>query len=408
MDLSKLNRRTYLRATTAAVGLTGRTAATNGPSESEVEDGANDSSEYPGAAGTDDDFEELDRWEVSGGTLTADENRSVVGSQSARLETDEEPATLAKSFSESRELADVVPGVAVASEELVIPWLRLVDSDGESIEYRRTVTGDLPLERYNFGVTDVDDGFDATSVDEVHLRIPGGDDEERTIWFDDFHFTPRPETGKVMIQFDDTHVTDYTEALPLLEEYDYPAVTFINPDYVDGGDVGGDSRMTTGQLHELHDAGWCIANHTVSHPELPELDAEEQEAEIREGKEWLEDQGFEEGARYFAYPFGEYDETTLELVDEYHAIGFGGGQPVQGYTTNTRLASRIAEPDEERIETELERTAEMGGITSVFYHRLEDDDLEAFETLVETIREYESRGELEVILPQDLEREFLF
>ena len=412
-----MNRRTYLAvATSAAAGLAGCTDATfldsnsgNGDDDGSTSTGNGDESrDYPDAAGTDDDFEDLDIWDVTGGTLTADESRALIGSQSARFEVTEGSARLAKTFSESRELTDVVPGVAVASDNLVVPWLRLVDSERNSIEYRRGITPDLPLDRYNFGVTDVDDGFDAGSVDEVHLQISTGEGQERTVWFDDLHFTPRPETGKVMIQFDDAHKTDYTKALPILEEYGYPAVTFINPDYVERGEAGGDPRVTTDEVHELHDAGWCVANHTMSHPRLPELSAAEQEAEIRDGKEWLIDQGFEDDAEYFAYPFGQYDATTIELVDDYHSIGFAGGRPVQGYTTNTRLASRIGEPDVERVERALERTAEMRGITSMFYHRLEGEDLEAFETLVETVHEYESSGEIEIILPQDLEERYLF
>ncbi|WP_436345729.1 polysaccharide deacetylase family protein [Natronorubrum sp. FCH18a] len=412
-----MKRRTYLAvAASASVGLAGCTDARflgseseNGNDESPSSTGnGNGSNDYPDAAGTDDDFEDLDAWDVTGGTLTADTNRALVGSQSARLEVTAGSARLAKTFSESRELTDVVPGVALATDGMVVPWLRLVDSNRNTIVYRRAVTGDLPIMRYNFGVTSVDDAFDAANVDEVHLQVAVGEGQERTVWFDDFHFTPRPENGKVMIQFDDAHVTDYTEALPILEEYGYPAVTFVNADYVDGGNVGGDPRLTTDQLHELDDAGWCIANHAVSHPRFPELSAAEQEAEIREGKQWLVDRGFAEGAEYFAYPFGQYDETTIELVDEYHSIGFAGGQPVQGYTTNTKLTSRIGEPGIERIETELERTAEMSGITKMFYHRLEGEDLEAFETLVETIHEYESKGKLDVILPQDLEENYLF
>lgn len=360
----------------------------------------------PNEAGTHDDFEDLEAWDVTGGTLEADPDRAVVGSQSARLEI---PVTrgatrLAKKFAEPRDVTDIVPGVAVASDERVSPWVRLVDTDGNLIDYRRAVGGELPLMRYNFGIEAVDTGFDAASVREIHLQIWTAEGDSLTVWFDDLYFTPRPETGKVMIQFDDGSATDYTEALPTLEEYGYPAVSFVNPTSIDSGN----HRLTTDQLHELHDAGWCIGNHTRSHARLTELSAAEQEAEIREGKEWLVERGFEDGADYFAYPFGRYDETTLELVDDYHAIGFAGGRPVQGYTTNTRLASRIGEPSVDRIRTELERTAELRGITSVLYHQLEGDDLEAFETLVEIIHDYESKGELEVILPGDLEERFLF
>lgn len=421
-----MRRRTYLAMTSsAAVCFAGCTASSPTHSDGSGGDGSESttaderpsppadeetsptdepSREHPDA-GTVDDFEDLEAWEVRGGTLEADPNRAVVGSQSARLEVpaSRETTRLAKTFAEPRDVTDVVPGVAVASDEFVVPWVRLVDTDGNVIDYRRGVRGELPLLRYNFGVESIDAGFDAASVREVRVRVWTDEGNERTVWFDDLHVTPRPETGQVMIQFDDGSATDYTEALPILEEYDYPAATFVNPADIDGSDRG----LTTDQLHELDDADWCIGNHTRSHARLTDLGADEQETEIREGKEWLVERGFE-GADYFAYPFGEYDATTLELVADYHAIGFAAGRPVQGYTTNARLASRIGEPSADRVRTVLERTAELRGITSILYHDLEGDDLEAFETLVETLHDYESTGKLEVILPSDLEERFLF
>ncbi|QSX00178.1 polysaccharide deacetylase family protein [Haloterrigena alkaliphila] len=415
-----MNRRTYLvTATAASLSLAGCTGSRdskprNGDDPESPSDGPSndrpDGTEYPGAAGTADDFEALERWTVTGGRLTADPNRSVVGSQSGRIEVPEanQTATLAKTFPEPRDLSAVSPGIAAATNEMVVPWLHLIDDDGNRITHRHAVSGNLPLMRYDFGVDAVDSGFDATRVREVRLQVWTPDGESRTVWFDDLHFAPMPETGRVMIQFDDCHVTDYTEALPILEEYGYPAVTFVNSDYVDGGEVGGDTRLTTDHLRELRDAGWCVANHTETHPRLPDLSRAEQEAEIRDSKAWLEDRGFEDGAQYFAYPFGRFDATTIELVDEYHAIGFAGGLPAHGHVANTQLAPRIGDPDADRVRTALERTVELRGITSIFFHRLEGDDLAAFETMVETIHEYESRGDLEVILPADLEREFLY
>ncbi|QFU82618.1 polysaccharide deacetylase family protein [Natronorubrum aibiense] len=412
-----MNRRAYLAAG-VSLCLAGCTASrrsdsratTDGDDESTADPGTEPTTDsiatHPNAAGTDDDFSDLDVWEVAGGTLTADPGRAVVGSQSARLLThSSEGATqLAKRFTEPRDLSDVVPGVAVAADGFVTPWIRFVDTDGNRLDCRRSVSGELPLMRYNFGIEAVDSTFDETRVREIHLQLWTKDGTRRTVWFDDLHFTPRPETGLVSIQFDDGSATDYTEALPILEEYGYTATTFINPVSIDSGE----DWLTTTQLSALDDAGWCIANHTWSHARLPELSRTEQAAEIREGKRWLLERGFDDGADYFAYPYGRYDATTLELVADEHSIGFAAGRPAQGYLTNPRLASRLGEPGTDRLRTALERTATHRGITSVLYHRLAGDDLETFETLVETIHEYESRGELEVVLPSDLERDALF
>lgn len=408
-----MRRRTYLvAAASASIGLAGCTDSTatsadaldrrtDDDADADADDGSpiEDSRTRPDAE-TIDDFEDLASWTVTRGTLEADANRALLGSQSARLEvpTDRGTTGIATTFDRPRDFADVVPGVAVAATDVVAPRIRLVDADGDAIDYRRRIADELPLTRHDFGVDEADPGFDATRVREIQLLLWTPDGDRPTVWFDDLHLTPRPETGTVLLQFDDGTVTDYTEALPILERYGYPAATFVNP-----GTVGDDRRLTVDQLRELRDAGWCVGNHTWSHARLPELDPVEQEAEIRAGRAWLVEQGFEDGADYFAYPFGRYDRTTLELVAEYHELGFAGGYPVHGSVTNPELIPRVGESTVERVRTELERTAELRGITTLFFHRLEGDDLEAFETLVETIHDYESRGDLEVGLPSDLE-----
>ncbi|QCS41437.1 polysaccharide deacetylase family protein [Natrinema versiforme] len=389
--------------------------ATAGPDPSpEPESGDRPPRDRP-MAGTIDDFETLDSWEVFGGTLSPDSSRSVVGTQSARLDVpaSERTGGIATAFSEPRDLTDVVPGLAVASDGLVVPWLRLIDDAGNEIDYRRGIKGGLPLVRYNFGVEGIANGFDPAAVREVYVLVRTGDGESRTVWLDDLHLVPRPDTGAVMIQFDDAHVTDYTRALPILEKYGYPAVAFVNPGRIEAetrgaDDPGGFPRLTVDQVHELHGAGWVIANHCYSHPHLSELESKAQRTEIERGKAWLEKEGFEDGAQYFAYPHGDYDERTLALVEQHHDIGFAGGRPVQGYAVNPRQTSRIGEPSAEQARTAIDRTASMRGVTSLFFHRLEGDLLADFEATVEAIHEYESAGELDVILPADLKREYWY
>lgn len=415
-----MNRRAYLAMTASAAtslclaGCAGSEPLDSSDTDSNDDGGTTDPGGVTPASGvvepgSEDDFENLSAWSEDTGSLSADSDRSLVGTQSAYLEVGSSATTgrISKTFDEPVDVSNVVPGVAITAESVVSPWIRLLDESGNRIDYRRTVTGGLPFMRYNFGINELDDSFDETAVTEIHLQLWTAEGTERGIWFDDFHFVPRPETGKVMIQFDDTHVTDHSEAMPLLSEYGYGAVTFVNPNYV-GKEVDSYERLSEEQLADLQAAGWCLSNHTETHANMPTLDRDEQERELRNGKAWLEERGYEEGARYFAYPFGNFDATTVELVEKYHEIGYAGGYPVQGYTSNTALASRISEPDREQAEVAFERTARMPGITSVFYHQLEGEYRTDFEDMLEILHEYESAGEIDVILPPDVEQELLF
>lgn len=371
--------------------------------ETDDEDGEAESGGEPVEPGTFDNFSELSRWEVLEGSLEASDE-AYAGDRAARLESGvrENRVTIARAFDEPRDLRGVVPGIAVESEEMVVPTIQIVDASGDRIDYRRAIKGGLSFMRYNFGEEQVVGNPDLGRAAEIRITLWTGTGEERAFRCDDLHFTPRLETGTVMIQFDDTHDTDYTEGFRILEEYGYPATTFVNPDR-----VGEDGWLSLVQLEELSAAGWTIGSHTYSHPNLAELDRKEQEAEIVGAADWLAERGFE-GLRYFAYPFGQYDEDTVEIVGETHELGFAGGYPVQGHAVNPALCSRIGDPGADRAIEVLERTAEMGGISFLFYHRLEEDSLEAFEATIERLADLESAGDLEVISPRDFEAEFQF
>lgn len=402
-----MKRRAYLVAA-ASVGLAGCTGSErHEPSNDEdtepddadgsAEDETDDSS--PGAMRIYDDFTDLSKWEPLTGSLTADGTEPVDGSQSVVLEP--EPSSsqvvIARPLDDPEDFSTVVPGLTVATDETTVLTIQLYDEDGDRIDCRRGVRGGIGITQYNFGVTNVIGSPDLSAVTEIRIG-DWRDDGDGSVRIDDLHFVSRPDVGTVMIQFDDGYETDYTEGLPILEAYGYPAVTFVNSDR-----IGNDGKLGLEQAEALQDAGWTISNHTASHPELRELDEAEQEAEIRRGKAWLEDHGFERGARYFAYPFGGYDNTTIELVEKHHELGFAGGFPVQGYAVNPQLCTRIGDPSaDEAIET-LDRTAAMNGITSLFYHELEGDRLTDFEETIDHLYELESAGDVELVMPRDIE-----
>lgn len=78
-----------------------------------------------------------------------------------------------------------------------------------------------------------------------------------------------------------------------------------------------DLMLTSQQLTELANAGVEIGGHTVTHPILKVIDAEEAEREICQGKEILE--GLVRGpVRSFAYPNGrpgqDYDDLHADMV----------------------------------------------------------------------------------------------
>ncbi|WP_254766660.1 polysaccharide deacetylase family protein [Salinilacihabitans rarus] len=421
-----MKRRAYLAAAAVALGgcastdgaersddpdapadpTTSRRPATDRAPEATASEGggdpdADDGSEREAAT---DVFPPLPTWTVRSGSRSAAGDGDAVVLEAAAADA---RVAVAHEFAAPADLSGVIPGLAVRSAAMVSPEIRLTDADGDRIAYRRTVPGGLPAMRYNFGVARVDGDPDLEAVVAAELRAWAG--EGRAVEFEcsDLHLAPRPNTGAVLLQFDDGYETDYTEAFPILEEYGYPATTFVNADRVPRETAGGYPTLDLDQLEALRDAGWLIGNHTTSHARLSDLDAADQEAQIADGAEWLRENGFEEGARYFAYPFGDYDATTIDLVADHHELGFGGGGAVEGYPANPALCSRVGEPTLEEARTLLDRTAEHRGITSLFYHRLDGEAVDEFAATIEYLHDLEAAGDIEVVLPADLERRFL-
>ncbi|MGF7119213.1 chitobiase/beta-hexosaminidase C-terminal domain-containing protein [Methanobacterium oryzae] len=118
-------------------------------------------------------------------------------------------------------------------------------------------------------------------------------------------------TPEIIITFDDGFESVYTVAYPIMEQYGIKGTVYINP-----GWVGAPGYLTQAQLTALHNAGWTIANHSWGHALLPELPKEAVTTEIQTAIDWLNNNGFQDGAYHLAYPYGGYNDTVLEVCSE--------------------------------------------------------------------------------------------
>lgn len=71
-------------------------------------------------------------------------------------------------------------------------------------------------------------------------------------------------------------------------------------------------RLGWHEMREVY-AGFTIANHSLTHPCLPQLPTAQMRREISEGRARLQ-QFFAQTVRGFAYPFGAYDARVIDAV----------------------------------------------------------------------------------------------
>jgi peptidoglycan/xylan/chitin deacetylase (PgdA/CDA1 family) len=72
--------------------------------------------------------------------------------------------------------------------------------------------------------------------------------------------------------------------------------------------------LSRGEIREVYD-GFLVANHSLTHPHLDQIAPEAAAREIRENRDALE-QHFGYKVTGFAYPFGSYNQTVMDLVRE--------------------------------------------------------------------------------------------
>lgn len=121
----------------------------------------------------------------------------------------------------------------------------------------------------------------------------------------------------VVLTFDDGYESHYRLVLPLLRQYQFPATVFLYSDFVGGGDA-----LSWSQLQEMVASGLVdVQAHSKTHANLLERGTDESDAayrqrietEVRAPRELIE-RRLQQPVENFAYPYGDANDTVLELL----------------------------------------------------------------------------------------------
>jgi len=122
----------------------------------------------------------------------------------------------------------------------------------------------------------------------------------------------------VVITFDDGDEDVVTNALPIMQKYG-----FIGTSYLIVGWINAPGYVTSDQVASLHNAGWEIGSHTMSHIDLTQTD--QVDYEVRNSKNTLNgDYGLD--VKTLAYPFGLINSDVVNRTSRagyVAAVGLG-------------------------------------------------------------------------------------
>lgn len=178
------------------------------------------------------------------------------------------------------------------------------------------------------------------------------------------------QKGLVQIHFDDAFASVHANAFPILREKG-----MVGSIGVISGSVGTTNYMTLDQLKTLQVYGWGIFNHTATHQDLSTLTKEQIESQLADCKNWLDSNGFTESSDYVAYPYGGYNDTVLEVMQNYR---FGRSTreefevlpPIQPYTL--KVVSVTRDLAASVYQAAIDHVAETGDTVTFLFHKVSD------------------------------------
>ena len=146
----------------------------------------------------------------------------------------------------------------------------------------------------------------------------------------------------VSLEFDDGW-QDATVAAALLSAHGMHGTFFVI-----SGLLGNPNRLTLADLHQLAADGNEIGGHTVDHPHLTTLSADDQQREICNDRLALLGDGF--AVTDLAYPYGQFDATTEQVAA---MCGYNSAREVGGAgCAGCPAGEAIPPPDPYRTRTE--------------------------------------------------------
>lgn len=113
----------------------------------------------------------------------------------------------------------------------------------------------------------------------------------------------------IVLSFDDGYEDFYRDVFPILKKYHMKATQYVIYDF-----IGRKGFLKDSEIKEMIESGLIeIGSHTLDHLALAKLPEKQAEKQIIESKELFEKR-FGIKIETFAYPYGSFDKTAIDIV----------------------------------------------------------------------------------------------
>lgn len=116
----------------------------------------------------------------------------------------------------------------------------------------------------------------------------------------------------ILITIDDAYANTVDAVLPILLEFGMTATVYVTTGYVDRV-IRGMRMISWRGVRTLHECGFEVGAHSVTHPELDTVQSKQAVDEVRLPKQRLEDE-LAAPVHSYAYPHGYYTRGLQRLV----------------------------------------------------------------------------------------------
>lgn len=138
------------------------------------------------------------------------------------------------------------------------------------------------------------------------------------------------QNKSLVITFDDGYQTVYTQAFPVLQRHGMSATVFLTvgkrvavPSFDRLPSLEGQAMLAWSEIREMKQGGIEFGAHTLTHPDLTQLRADQVESEVCDSKSIIEG-ALGTKVSHFAYPHGRFNPSTYAIAKQHFVSACSG------------------------------------------------------------------------------------